>query len=347
MIIGASQQQLHKGTHLICDNDSYVWTSGFGTATATGHGFLGATIHPSKRGIVGSLGGRANFRYWTNGTFGAVDVAGGVLQNSEVTTVNPSGTYMVICADPVTATVRIAASDIDITAADGSSVTTRYTPSSMGSTQFFEADFGPAETDVIAGSGDGPIFMQAWAWSNSTQWGSKRSNSSDADTSTTAISPASTRFSPFGNSVFMGGYGSNASPWLFAFAYTEGTGFGTKFGNVSATSLESNEALFVTGDSATSQKIVVGPYGIAPIVVNFSSATGFGTKLSNPASIRLFESGGTYNKGIAIGNNGTDIAYTSSTDGIVVFSWTNSSGFGTRYTSPATVPNGSSPVWTR
>lgn len=347
MIIGASQQQLHKGTHLICDNKSYVWSAGFGTETATGHGLTAATIHPSKRGIVGESGTKASFRYWTNGTFGTIDNAGANIQNPEIATVNPSGTYAVICATPTTASIRIAASDIDITAADGTSVSTRYTPSSMGSLEFYEADFGPAETDVVVSSGGGPILMQAWAWSNSTQWGTKRSNSTNANTATAAIRAEGTRFSPFGNAVFMGGYGSNSTPFLYAYAYTEGTGFGTKYANVSATSLDSNEALYVTGSSATSQKIVFGGYSVAPIVVNFSSSTGFGTKLSNPAAIRIFEAAGTYNKGIDIGNNGSDIAYTSGTDGIVVFTWTNSSGFGTRYTSPATVPTGTSPVWTR
>jgi len=346
MIIGASQQQLHKGTHLVTETASYYWNSGWGTSSGTGStGLDNPTMHPSKRGMVGvSTSTRAGFRYWTNGTYGNVDTAGGVLISANYVDVNASGTYMVTASAPEP-TIR--ASSIDIEAVDGSQVVSTYTPASVGVVDITDPVFGPAETDVVSVSSSNPSYIQAWAWSNSTQWGSKRTNSADLNTPTSANSGQGTRFSPFGNSVFANVGGSNGTPWVFAFAYTQGTGFGTKFANVSATSLTAMRSLNVVGSAATAQKILCGLFSAAPIIVNFSSSSGFGTKMTNPSGMPAATNSSGTNKNLQVGNGGTDVVYLAdAANDLVVYTYTNASGFGTKYTAPSPTVSGIA-TWSR
>lgn len=351
MIPGGQHQQLHKGTHVITGSSSHYWNNGWGTASTIGSpaSMTEITMHPSKRGIVGTNSGKATFRYWTNGAFGALSQPGSTLQGAMATDSNPSGTYMAIAAAPTTATIRLRASNIDITAADGSSSTTTYTPSSYGSVAFEECSFGPAETDIVTDAGEGPIFMQAWAWSNSTQFGTKRTNASTANSNTAAIHSSGARFSPFGNSVFLGAYGSNGTPWLYAYAYTEGTGFGTKFANVSATGLETHLGFNVTGASATSQKILFGAYSVAPIIVNFSSSGGFGSKVTSPQGMPIHDIGDNFTKSLQLGNNETTCIYPSGStrNGLVVYTYSNSTGFGTKFADPSPLVSVNHATWSR
>jgi len=346
MIIGSQQQQLHKGTHLVTEQTSYYWNSGWGTSSGTTatQGLDNPTMHPSKRGMVGgSAGTRAGFRYWTNGTYGSTDTAGGTMTNITYVDVNASGTYMVTSSNEPT----IRASSIDIDAVDGSQVVSAYTPASVGSVTIIDPVFGPAETDVVSVSSGNPSYIQAWAWSNSTQWGSKRTNSANLNTATSANSGQGTRFSPFGDSVFANVGGSNGTPWVFAFAYTQGTGFGTKFANISGTSLTAMRSLNVVGSAATAQKVLCGLYAAAPIIANFSSASGFGTKLSNPSGMPVLTNSAGTNKNLQVGNGGTDVVYLADTaNDLVVYTYTNASGFGTKYTAPSPTVSGIA-TWSR
>ena len=346
MILGASQQQLHKGTHLVSEQTSYYWNSGWGTSSGTSaaQGLDNPTMHPSKRGMVGgSAGTRAGFRYWTNGTYGTTDTAGATLISADYVDVNASGTYMVTASSPEPA---LRASSIDIDAVDGSQVVSSYNPASSGSVNIMDPVFGPAETDVVSVSSGNPSYLQAWAWSNSTQWGSKRSNSSDLNTALSANGGQGTRFSPFGNAVFSYVGGSNGTPWVFAHAYTEGTGFGTKFANISATSLTVMRQMNVAGSAATAQKVLCVGYGNAPIIINFSSSTGFGTKVTSPSGMPVGQLSSGINKGLQLGSGGTDVVYSSDANGQVVYTYTNASGFGTKYADPSPTVSAMS-TWSR
>ena len=93
--------------------------------------------------------------------------------------------------------------------------------------------------------------------------------------------------------------------------------------------------LYQTGVASVSEAMAVGCFGSPRIIVYPWSATGFGTKYSDPGTAPTGSS-----NGVAFTANGDAIAAAHSTTPFVTaYPWT-SAGFGTKYTDPATLPTG-------
>jgi hypothetical protein len=93
--------------------------------------------------------------------------------------------------------------------------------------------------------------------------------------------------------------------------------------------------LYQTGVASVSEAMAVGAFGSPRIVVYPWSATGFGTKYSDPGTLPT----GAGN-GVSFTANGDAIAVAHTTTPFVTaYPWT-SAGFGTKYTDPGTLPAG-------
>jgi len=93
--------------------------------------------------------------------------------------------------------------------------------------------------------------------------------------------------------------------------------------------------LYQTGVASVSEAMAVGTFGSPRIVVYPWSATGFGTKYSDPGTLPT----GAGN-GVSFTANGNAIAVAhTTTPYVTAYPWT-SAGFGTKYTDPGTLPAG-------
>lgn len=123
------------------------------------------------------------------------------------------------------------------------------------------------------------------------------------------------------------------SPYVSAYGFTQGVGFGSKFANPTVLPTNtgrglafnpSNTALAVAHDSS--------PY----ISVYSFSAGGFGAKYSDPATL---PAGNAYSVSFTASGNDIAVAHLSSPY-VSVYPWSSSTGFGAKYSNPATLPPG-------
>ena len=118
---------------------------------------------------------------------------------------------------------------------------------------------------------------------------------------------------------------SNTSPYIHAYPWSSGTGFGTKYANPSSLPTNGRGITF----SHNVDVISVGIHVYAWDVIN-----GFGTKYATPASPPSTTPG--Y---ISFSRNDDSIAMASAVSGgMHAYPWNVSTGFGTRYTNPGTMP---------
>lgn len=255
---------------------------------------------------------------------------------------------------------------------------TKYTdPTSTGTSN--KVDFSPNSLGAISVEAGSP-YIHGWQWSNSTGFGTKSSNPATLPTGAgngcafsgdSAYVAVAHNVSPF-ISVYpwsSSGFGtkvanpstlptggpstlgmtdcvfagtsallmtSYASPYIQAYAWS--SGFGSKFSNPATLPPSScykirmnraNTAVAVSSDSP--------PY----IVVYAWSGSGFGTKYSDPSTASVYQE---YE--IDFSKNDTAIAQVGTYNGattnekVMVWAWSNSTGFGTKYSAPTTLPAG-------
>jgi WD40 repeat protein len=125
------------------------------------------------------------------------------------------------------------------------------------------------------------------------------------------------------------------SPFINAYAWTSGSGFGTKF---------ANPATLPAGgpQSGTPKSIAFSPAGDAVAIAHTTtpfvtvypwSGSGFGTKFANPATLPV-----SNGFGVAFSPAGDAIAVINGgSPAITVYPWSGA-GFGTKYANPGTLP---------
>jgi hypothetical protein len=188
------------------------------------------------------------------------------------------------------------------------------------------------DATVIAGCSDSSPYIHTWPFTSGTI-GTKFSNPSTLPTGTCY----GMAWNPNQTVLGVAGAESNGS---MAWAWS-GSGFGTKYANP-ATSDNSwrsvvfhpnNDVIFFCRDG--------GFFGAALHAYQWSDSTGFGTKYSDPGS--AISSGGQPK--VAVSPSGSSVAHTSDSGFgspyIRVYPWAYSTGFGSAFSNPSTVPPGS------
>lgn len=128
------------------------------------------------------------------------------------------------------------------------------------------------------------------------------------------------------------------SPYLRAYSWSDSTGFGSAY-TAPATPLPTFGQALACSFHPSNQAFAVGHY-TSPFVSAYvwSESTGFGTKYSNPA-VLPYSTG----RGVHFNKEGTAVAVghsrTTGVFGMSVYSWTNASGFGVKYSDPASFTN--------
>lgn len=199
----------------------------------------------------------------------------------------------------------------------------------------FKMKINPSDNAVAIGNNPGQI--QAINWNNSTGWGSMFSAPGTLPGFSIGRGVA---WNPAGNVLAVSG---TAGDYLQAYAWSNG--FSTKYTNPSGGNGANygNKPSFNNAGNAIGVGIDTAP----PSVQAWPWSSGFGTKYSNPAT----SPGGL---GFQVSFNPTDTAIgvgtrdAGSNSQLSIFTWTNGSGFGTRYSNPGSFVNSETPsiVWT-
>jgi hypothetical protein len=133
-------------------------------------------------------------------------------------------------------------------------------------------DFNLTDSVLFVGFTSSSPFIHAYAWSNSTGFGSKYSNPS--------VLPGSSvfdvAFNPVGGSVAVL---HGASPYIRAYPWSDATGFGTAYSNPAAVSSNPTNLKF-----SPDGKAIVALGNVAPFITAYrwSNISGFGTAYTSP-----------------------------------------------------------------
>lgn len=123
---------------------------------------------------------------------------------------------------------------------------------------------------------------------------------------------------------------SDTTPYVFAFPWSNSTGFGTRYSNPATLPTGSGQGAAFSPDGTA----VAVSHHTSPWLTTYPFSSGFGTKYANPATLPTTQ-------GVRVRWNpaGTSIAITSTTTPYIsAYPW--SSGFGTKYANPATMLTG-------
>jgi hypothetical protein len=208
----------------------------------------------------------------------------------------------------------------------GSGFGTKYTnPATLPTGIGQSVAFSPAGNAIAVAHNTSP-FITAYPWSVGSGFGTKYADPATLPTG----NGQSVAFSPAGDAVAVAH--NTATPYITAYPWTVGSGFGTKYTNPAT--LPTNVADSVAFTPAANA-IVVGHFGGNGITAYQWSASGFGTKYTDTiAPNRIFS--------IAFNTAGNVAALAGNTSPYVfAYTWTTSTGFGTKYADPATLPTGS------
>jgi len=207
----------------------------------------------------------------------------------------------------------------------GSGFGTKYTnPATLPTGEGRGVAFSPAGNAVAVAHDTSP-FITAYPWSVGSGFGTKYTDPATLPTG----NGQKVAFSPAGDAVAVAH--NTATPYITAYPWSVGSGFGAKYTNPAT--LPSNVADSVAFTPAANA-IVVGHFGGNGITSYPWSASGFGTKyVDTIAPNRTF--------GIAFNTAGNLVALAGTTSPFVsAYPWTTSTGFGTKYANPATLPTG-------
>jgi hypothetical protein len=183
--------------------------------------------------------------------------------------------------------------------------------------------FSPAG-DAIAVASDGSPRVQAYPWNASTGFGTKYADPATLPTGT----GVGVAFSPAGDAIAVG---HSTTPFISAYPWNVSTGFGTKYTNPATLPTGNGGPVAFTpaGDAIAVQ------HSNSPFVTAYPwSSSGFGTKYADPAT----SIGATNGVAFSPGGNSIGMAL-NATPFIAAYSWTSASGFGTRFSNPASLPS--------
>ena len=192
-------------------------------------------------------------------------------------------------------------------------------PSTNGGTQ---VDFNPTGT-AVGWVGGTSAHMKAWPWTSGTGFGTGYS-----DPATMPSSGGDIRYSPDGTDIFVI---SGSSP--YALAYPWSSGFGTKYADPATLPSAAPKGVSV---SKTGGAVIYNSAGGAVLDAYPWVSHAWGTRFTNPTLTGVSRSysadfsgaGGAFVLGFGI----TISPY------IKGFAWSDSTGFGSAYSNPATLP---------
>jgi hypothetical protein len=125
---------------------------------------------------------------------------------------------------------------------------------------------------------------------------------------------------------------NSGSPYVNAYAWSSGTGFGAKYANPATVPTGySNSVAFAPAGNA-----LAVAHEVTPFVTAYPwTSAGFGTKYTNPATLA------TNSYGVAFSPTSDAIALAhAGSPNITAYPWSSGAGFGTKYANPATLPTG-------
>lgn len=125
--------------------------------------------------------------------------------------------------------------------------------------------------------------------------------------------------------------GSQASPYILAYPWSDATGFGTKYSNPATLPTGVGRNVAFNNDKTA----VAIAHSTSPYITSYAWSSGFGTKYSNPATLPTGNSWG-----VNFSPNGDTIAVAAESGSPFVFAYpfNSSTGIGTKYANPATLP---------
>ncbi len=311
---------------------AYPWDNGFGTKLAdpstlpAGNGRCVA-FSPDKKFIaVGHSGSPYVSVYnWSNAGFGAKLSDPSTLPTNVVQEVrwSPDGN--------VFATGHSGTNNpMSFYSWSSSGFGTRYTnPSGSGISIVYAARWTSDGNYVLVGgspSGAYTARVEAYAWNNSTGFGTKYTPSPLPDDRVTDI-----QFTPNEDYVVVTQTGPNT--FCRTYAWSSSSQFGSNIGAPSGKWNDDAEQVAFTSDGndvafggAASPYVAVWPW----------TGSGYGTKYSNPSSL---PSGFVYGLGIAPDDSAVAVGSTFG-DKMQAYPFTSGTGLGTKYSNPATLPTG-------
>lgn len=182
-------------------------------------------------------------------------------------------------------------------------------------------------------------YTNFYQWSNTTGFGTRLNlSTASADPTATPVSVfgRSCLFAETGTIVIIGSAGT--SPNAAAWAWSDSTGFGTKFANPASEPPDSygmgqtwqdyqngiqNGSIFFTAAGTNADRVSAWAF----------SSTGWGTKFTNPATLPTGSTFGVTNDAFTTHINTIDSGTASRY--AVAYAWSDSTGWGTKYSAPA------------
>jgi WD40 repeat protein len=200
----------------------------------------------------------------------------------------------------------------------------------------YDIDFTAAGDAVAIAHGNSP-FVTAYPWT-SNGFGSKYANPSPIPDAN-ASEAQGVSFSPNNNSIALA---HAAQPFVnkvqvSVYQWNSSTGFGSKYANPATTTGIVDAGISSIRFSKNGQALAAGGNAGAYInIYQFTFASGFGTKYSNPGTT---PANAVY--GIMFSPNDSYVATAHfGSPFITVYPWNASTGFGSKYANPATLPGG-------
>jgi hypothetical protein len=145
-----------------------------------------------------------------------------------------------------------------------------------------------------------------------------------------AESAASNSVTPIGG--FVAAVGST-SPYVTAYGWGDGVGFGSKFTNPSTAAGTSSTGVSINPSNSA---IIVGSGG-SPTVNAYAWSNGFGSKYTIPATVPTSSGSCSFNTAGTV----AAFLYNVTSFPVIAYAWSDGSGFGTKYANPATTTSGS------
>lgn len=201
-------------------------------------------------------------------------------------------------------------------------------------------DVNPAKNAVIIGNANFTPYLNAYAWNTESGFGAKYADPSVYPVSG-SYSVNDVKFNATGTAVAVA---TGQTPYLVAYAWNSATGFGTKYANPS-TSFGS-QAVSI-GWSPLNDSLVVGGTesgGSIAMIQGFkwNDATGFGTAYTGTYSMIGSGTQPSQFTQISFNPSGTVVAATPNdtalAPAVFAWAWNANTGFGTRYSNPASLP---------
>ena len=303
-------------------------------------GIIASSVHvavaPSAaRFIIGGISGAASGPYmaaynWDDisGYGAAYSAPTGLTKNVTTTRMNPDKNVVVTSSTVGGATDTVTAFSWSATSGFG----TKYSGISLNA-QAGDAKFNPDNSSIVVATGNNPSVL-AWGWTNASGFGTQYTSWTTGPTNGSLYGAT---FNIEGTAVVAVQGGT--TPSLMATAWSNSTGFGTNYSDGESTlsncyqptfTPQGTSVVYGTNAATVSQRLVGRPW---------SNSTGFGTRFSFP-NIGTSSTTGTP-QAISINSLGTVVFFGSSAaptnyiDTIQAWSFSNSTGFGTKYSSTA------------